>query len=167
MVALIGNLAGQPPSLALETCHARSIDNARIYEISAFEANSHEVFDKDYGASVERRCDPTPLYNCHGLTFGARRTGIFDSKTLQQILTEDHYVQIPQDEVLEGDIIMYFDELSGDFEHSGIVVSRPRPETLNIPFICSKWGKYAEVLHMANNCPYNFGNVKYYRLTGA
>jgi hypothetical protein len=153
----------RPKNLALDTSCANPIDNERIYEISPHDANLFRRFDKDYGATVERRCDPTPIYNCHGLTFGSRRTGIFESKILHQILTEDGYVEIDKDAVLEGDIILYFDD-SGDFEHSGIVISRPKPDNLGIPLVCSKWGKYAEVLHWGNNCPYNFSNVKYFRL---
>jgi hypothetical protein len=162
MVALIGNPHG-PTTLALESCAARPIDNERLYEISAYETNLFRQFDADYGTN-ERRSDPTPIYNCHGLTFASRRTGIFESSTIGQILNEDGYVEIPQARVLEGDVIMYFDQESGDFEHSGIVILRPKPENLNVPVVCSKWGKYAEVVHLANNCPYNFGAVKYYRV---
>lgn len=162
MTTLIGSPFG-PRSLALESCRAGKIENERLYEISAFEANLIREFDKDYGATVERRSNPTPIYNCHGLTFGSRRTGIFESKTISQILSEDGYVQVPQAEVMEGDIIIYFDQESGDFEHSGIVVLRPKVENLHVPLVCSKWGKYAEVIHLGNNCPYNFGTVRYYR----
>lgn len=162
MVTLLPN-PRQPSKLALDSCRSNHIDNQRLFEISVYESNQFRQFDKDYGLGVERRCDPTPLYNCHGLTFGARRTGIFDSGTLSQVLTEDGYEEIAQGDVMAGDVIIYFDT-SGDFEHSGIVISPPRPDNLNVPFVCSKWGKYAELLHQGNNCPYNFANIKYYRL---
>jgi hypothetical protein len=152
----------QPSQLALDSCRANNIDNERLYEISTYESNLFRKFDTDYGLGIQRRCDPTPLYNCHGLTFASRRTGIFDSNALKQILNEDGYVEIHED-VMAGDVIIYFDT-SGDFEHSGIVISPPTKDNLNVPFVCSKWGKYAELLHQANNCPYSFANVKYYRL---
>src|SRR2546423_1157224 len=109
MAAIIPN-PHLPNSLALETCQANAIDNQRIYEISQYEANLYRQFDADYGLGVRRRSDPTPIYNCHGLTFASRRTGIFESVTLRQILVEDGYAEIIRDAVLAGDIIMYFDE---------------------------------------------------------
>ncbi len=78
MVAIIG---GRSKSLALETTPGNSIDNEQILEISPFEANQHRDFDRDYG-SVIRRHDPTPVYNCHGLTFASRRTGIHDTRPM-------------------------------------------------------------------------------------
>lgn len=153
----------RPRFLALHSCQAAQIDNERIFELSPSEIRGFRDFDRDYGSDVERRGSPTPIYNCHGLTFASRRTGIFESETLRQILREDDYMEIPPERALEGDVILYFDD-SGDFEHSGIVILRPLADNLNVPRVCSKWGKYAEVIHWGNRCPYNFANVKYYRL---
>ena len=153
----------RPKSLALETCRANAIDNERLYEISPSETNSFRDFDRDYGGNVHRRSNPTPHYNCHGLTFASRRTGIFENEVLQQILRDDGYLEVARDSVLPGDVILYFDEYGG-CEHSGIVISRPQADNLYVPWVCSKWGKYAELLHLANDCPYSFANVKYYRV---
>lgn len=149
--------------LALDSCQAKQIDNERVQEISPYETNLFRKFDTNYGLGIKRRSDPTPFYNCHGLTFASRRTGVFESDTVRQILTEDGYVEMTREEVMAGDVIIYFDD-SGDFEHSGIVISPPGPDNFYVPLVCSKWGKYAELLHQGNNCPYNFGKIKYYRL---
>ena len=76
---------------------------------------------------------------------------------------DDSYTEIQEVGVLPGDVIMYFGP-NGDIDHSGIVLSRPADEPLGIPRVMSKWGKYAEVIHWANRCPYEFVGAKYYRI---
>lgn len=156
-------IAVHPPHLALESCEHRHIDNERILEIAPTEANQFREFDSDFGDRVVRRSEPTPHYNCHGMTFASRRTGIFEESVIQQIIAEDRYFEVPEANVLPGDVILYIDSF-GLVEHSGIVIEEPKPENLNIPRVCSKWGKYAELLHLSTHCPYNLSNVKYYRM---
>lgn len=153
----------QPRFLSLDSCAYNHIDNIRLLEISPFEVNLFQIFDAEYGARVTRRGEPTPHYNCHGMTFASRRTGVIESTVVQQILDEDNYHEVPENSVLPGDVILYFD-VDGDIEHSGVVIEEPKPENLNIPLICSKWGKYAELLHLRTHCPYNVSRVKYYRM---
>jgi hypothetical protein len=153
----------RPPDLALHSCEYKQIDNERISEISTWEANQFKKFDEDYGSGVNRRSDPNPFYNCHGMTFATRRTGVFETAVVRQILDEDKYGEVPQMFVLPGDVILYYGP-DNDIEHSGIVIEVPKPENFNVPLVCSKWGKYAELVHWGNQCPYNFANVKYYRM---
>jgi hypothetical protein len=89
---------------------------------------------------------------------------IFDSDALEQILNEDGYEEVQKEQVKPGDVIMYYGS-DGDFEHSGLVIEPPKPESLNVPKVRSKWAKYRELIHMGNCCPYDFSNVKYFRLT--
>ena len=112
--------------------------------------------------SIEFRTNPNPIYNCHGLAFSSRRTGITDTdnEALCHILDDDGYEPIEKDNVLTGDIILYLSD-NGDIEHSGIVVSEP-DRNLRIPDVLGKWGRYKKVIHAANNCPYTF-NFRYYR----
>jgi hypothetical protein len=65
-------------------------------------------------------------------------------------------------DVLAGDVVLYVHP-SGDIEHSAIVVVAPRDSLLRVPTVLSKWGKYAEIIHAANRCPYDFSNPEYYR----
>src|SRR5687767_9951314 len=99
----------QPSFLGLDSCDYNHIDNMRILEISPFETNMFQQFDADYGARVIRRSEPTPHYNCHGMTFASRRTGVFESRVVQQILNDDCYREVPEASVLPGDVILYFD----------------------------------------------------------
>ena len=80
---------------------------------------------------------------------------------VELIQNDDNYKNIENDKILPGDIILYFSD-NGDIEHSGIVISEPS-QYLKIPDVLSKWGKYKEVIHAANVCPYTY-NVKYYRV---
>lgn len=149
-------------SIRLDTALGNHIDNGQIFEISQFEKGQFSQIEKKWKGSVELRCPPTPRYNCHGMTFASRRTGIFNAETINKILHEDGYRKIASNSVLPGDVIIYV-SVDGDFEHSGIVVSSPDKD-LNVPRVVSKWGKYSEFLHWANNCPYTFENAQYYRV---
>jgi len=97
-------------------------------------------------------------YNCHGLTFASRRTRIWKSPELQHILVEDGYEELPREQVLAGDVIVYFHD--GDAEHSGIVVGITGTDFR----VVSKWGFGEEVEHWEYQCPYDPTGVKYYRV---
>lgn len=147
-------------SIIMQTKIGRDIPNSQSHEISAFERNQYSRIDKDFHY-IKFRTNPNPIYNCHGLIFASRRTGISDNEALHHILDDDGYAEIEEGDVIPGDTILYF-STDGDIEHSGVVVSKPDKQ-LRIPDVLSKWGKYKEVIHAANNCPYTF-NVKYYRV---
>lgn len=148
-------------SIRLDTALGNPIDNGQILEISTFESNQFSRLSK-WHQSGTPRSPPTPRYNCHGMTFASRRTGIFDRAAINQILDDDGYLEVSASQALPGDIIIYFAP-DGDPEHSGIVVSAPTSE-LRVPQVVSKWGKYYEFVHWANNCPYSFATARYYRI---
>jgi hypothetical protein len=149
--------------LRLDTKQGNAIVNQQSFEIPNFERAQFRDLQTRFNA-MQVRTDPTPIFNCHGLTFAARRTCISDSAEIAKILKEDAYMEIPADEVLPGDVIIYHSE-NGDYEHSGVVVESPaQSESLKIPRVVSKWGKYCEVLHFANHCPYNYPGARYYRI---
>jgi hypothetical protein len=148
----------------MHTARANQIDNEQLDEISIFETNQFPLFERYFSSLTSEVCaGPNPRFNCHGMTFASRRTGIFESEALEQILSEDGYEEIQRDNVRPGDVIVYYAS-DGDFEHSGLVVESPKEETLNIPRVRSKWAKYKELIHMGNRCPYSFANVKYFRV---
>lgn len=148
--------------LQMHTAQGRQIDNEQFDEISHFERNQFPVFERQYSLGCEVCAGPSPRFNCHGLTFASRRTGIFESGTLEQILNEDGYEEIQPNKVKPGDVIVYYAD--GDFEHSGLVVESPSPSRLNVPMVRSKWAKYKEIIHPGNQRPYHFGNVRYFRV---
>lgn len=98
-------------------------------------------------------------YNCHGLSFAARRSRIDDAPEVLQVIREDGYEQINEHDVLPGDIVIYFE--SGDTAHSGIVVG---VNELKVPIVLSKWGACQEVIHRLGKCPYKIDDVRYYRI---
>jgi len=148
--------------LNLDSAMQCQIPNEQTHEISYFEQSQFSQLDTAFSI-VAVRSEPTARYNCHGLTFAGRRTAIHKSTAVQQALHEDGYVAIDPSEVLPGDIIMYYED-GGDIEHSGIVLKQPREEFLRIPLVVSKWGKHRELIHWANQSPYSFANVKYFRI---
>jgi len=149
--------------LQMHTAQANQIDNEQLEEISVCERNQFPLFESRYSFGSEICAEPNPRFNCHGMTFGSRRTGIFDSEVLAKVLREDGYEEIPTERVKPGDVIVYYNR-DGDCEHSGLVVESPRPETLNVPKVRSKWAKYRELIHVGNQCPYSFEDVRYYRV---
>lgn len=103
------------------------------------------------------------IYNCHGLTFGSRRTRLFE---VDKILKEDSYKRIDKDEVHEGDVAIYIREEG--VVHSGIVIGVIHGNKLlsQMPLILSKWGVYGEYVHRYNCCPYieTSQDVIFYRI---
>lgn len=150
-------------SILIETREGHQIENYQALEISQFELNQNADYERKWQReSVIFRTESNPIYNCHGLTFASRRTGIFNPDTLNLILEDDRYTRVTRSEVMPGDIVIYVAE-DGDFEHSGIVVSSI-DSTFKVPWVVSKWGKYREVLHWEHVTPYTYADVRYYRV---
>ena len=119
-------------------------------------------YRKSYLGAIHRPVGPCETYNCHGLTFAARRTRIWQSAEITKILKDDDYEEVRRDGVLAGDIAVYYEARTGDAEHSGVVVSN---ELVHGPRILSKWGSAHEVVHYLGQCPFDASNVKFYRVT--
>jgi hypothetical protein len=115
---------------------------------------------RKYYTAVHRPTSPCSTYNCHGLTFAARRTQITQSAVVQQILTEDEYQEISDNQILAGDIVIYYDRLTNDAEHSGVVIEVDQFG----PKILSKWGDMHEVIHRLSECEYDGGVTRFYRM---
>lgn len=146
--------------LKLETRKQRSVGN--IFDNSKPAAGLQievDEYRRKYVAATHRTTAPCLSYNCHGLTFAARRAAIFDPKEVAKILADDSYQSIQRSDVLPGDIVVYHKD--GDIEHSGLVVGK---ELFNLR-ILSKWGYAHEVVHFLSDCPYNAANVTFHRIT--
>jgi hypothetical protein len=156
--------ATQAKRLNLDTALGNPINNEQTSEFSAFERAQADALYRRYNKAI-LRSNPDPLYNCHGLTFACRRTGIHDTSEIEKILSDDRYRRVSEEEAKPGDIILYFDD-KGEIEHSGIILSAPAEVHLKIPLIVSKWGKFAEFLHFANYGPYSdsFARAQYFRI---
>jgi hypothetical protein len=149
--------------ICLQTRRGNPIPNAQFYELSSFELAQVPDLSRKYLGIIVRTL-PNPIYNCHGLTFASRRTGIYEAD-FSEILDNDGYTEVSADQTLPGDIVLYFDE-KGSIQHSGIVVERPQQSLLNVPIILSKWGKYGEIIHPAHVTPKEYGITRlYFRIT--
>lgn len=147
----------------MDTAAGDPIDNEQLEEISYQELTQYQLIRRKYPRADERS-RPNPQYNCHGMTFGSRRTGVFEDEEITKILSHDEYLEIPATDVKHGDVILYFGQ-SGDVQHSGFVVSGPMGLVLSVPYVVSKWGKGGQYVHIANDCPYPYSNVKFYRIS--
>jgi cell wall-associated NlpC family hydrolase len=103
------------------------------------------------------------VYNCHGLTFAARRTGIDpDAFDFQRLLEEDCYELVDQERnALPGDVVLYYDS-SGKLQHSGMVIAGPE-NGFGFPRVLSKWGRWGEVIHLAHVVSELYGPTREYR----
>ncbi len=149
-------------AIAMQTREKWDIPNSQSFETTPWDEHQLQEHRRRYRHAVFRT-GAIPIYNCHGLTFGARRAAIWETPAIQRILADDRYEEITRDGVQPGDIILYVSADDGDLEHSGIVIEAPSPP-LFVPRVWSKWGVGAEVTHAANDCPYDFSQVRYYRI---
>jgi len=155
-----------PPhtSITLRTRLNNEIDNIQSWQHSTFEWQQFgDQAGKWEKAGAVRLSEPCPVYNCHGLTFASRRTQVDGSlaMSIQQILKEDGYTEVPEPSTRFGDVIVYYDD-QGRAEHSGIVVSKPNSDVL---MVWSKWGKGHELIHPAGSCLWGSFFKKFYRIT--
>jgi len=153
---MVGALSSRlQPMIRLETSKRTGIENFQLGDVSDFERNWAADIPRQYPRIVPRT-DLSPLYNCHGLTFASRRTRIVEPQSIQRILTDDNWVELKLEDVLPGDIVVYYSE-EGEPNHSGIVVE---VGALSVPKVCSKWGSAGEYLHILTDCPLFYGPVK-------
>ncbi len=148
--------------IALQTRKGNDIDNEQVYTVyTPGQLKEIEDNSKKY-LTDEKRAEANPLYNCHGLTFATRRTGIFKTEEVKKILTDDEYKEITLPNILAGDIVLYIEE-NGDITHSGIVIDVNDNFGIRTPRIISKWGTMPEFIHLIHECPYPNTTKKYYR----
>jgi hypothetical protein len=102
------------------------------------------------------RTQVSGFYNCHGLVFAGRRAGIDDYSLIDRILREDCFEHVTLQDLLPGDIAIYYDNQSGEAIHSAVVVSVPTPDNpLEVITVISKWGTGREYLHKLSDCEYS------------
>lgn len=165
---LLLNASGVPENTTIElrTRKNRAIDNLQPWSYSALEWKLLEsgAWDRYEKAGAKRVGAHCPVYNCHGLTFGNRRTQVkASSDIIAMILDDDGFVELKPANPEEGDIVVYYDS-RGLPEHSGVVIGIG-PDPFKIPKIWSKWGKDYQWIHNVGVCPYDASNVRYYRIT--
>ena len=145
--------------ILLQTSKGTSIPNYQGTEISQVHRNWNDELPRKHPRAIFRTL-PSPVYNCHGLVFAARRTRIEEPEGISTILREDAYVEVASvRDVKPGDVVVYYSD-DNDPNHSGIVVANDEPH-IN-PLICSKWGTAGEVIHYVGEVPDHYGPTKRY-----
>lgn len=114
--------------------------------------------------AVAKVAPATGRYNCFGLTFASRRTnvpapGVDSSGLIDQILAEDQYVQIPETDASEGDVVLW--RLGPLVPHTGIVTHVQRVGFRAI-FVVSKWGALGEYVHRPTTSPFAGCAIEYW-----
>ena len=147
-------------TLQLQTRQSNQIENWQE-RVQPRDGADLQIADmkRQYPDAIHRPVGPCSTYNCHGLTFGSRRTQIMDAEEIEHIIREDDYIRVELPDVMLGDIAVYYN--NGDAEHSGIVVEF---DQLDRPRILSKWGTAHEVIHKPSDCDYDPTDVLYYRI---
>ena len=164
MAILTNAAAAKENKIPLATRRGIDIPNSQALEVSFSDAEFSKDFRKKFEPVCIFRTNPISVFNCLGLTFASRRTGIYEIEYLELILNDDEYQEVADEKVLPGDVILYFEFDGGSVIHVGFVISEPDTQ-LGIPRIWSKWGKGPEVIHPAICCPYIPATLKYYRIT--
>jgi hypothetical protein len=161
-----GSLKPRSEKIILQTRKGNSIINKQIIEDTHDEDFIKTIrnIKANHIGAVARPNTISKIYNCHGMIFASRRTGIDQLDEIGKILYEDNYKPVDTKNILAGDIVLYFEE-NGEISHSGLVIiPAPNHSFIAETFILSKWGDSCEVIHGLYNCPYPF-NVKFYRCT--
>lgn len=151
-------------SIALQTSKKKDIENYQVFEMSNFEVNQHKDYEKPKYTSVVFRGNPSPIYDCHGLTFASRRSCIDQKNEIEKILKDDGYELVTIYSVLPGDIILYINNDDKDICHSGIVLHARFDTGLPDIKVLSKWGKYKEAIHSYITPAYPNTTTFFYRV---
>ena len=150
----------RPTELALESKAGNQIANFinRNERVPYGDFLLMNDYIRQYSQEIHRPW-PSRKYNCHGLSFAARRTAIESPIEIAKIIADDDYEEVIASRVIPGDIAIYYE--SGDASHSGIVVQMTE---LKVPIVLSKWGHCHEVVHHLSRCPYKSDDIRFYRM---
>ncbi|KKL65048.1 hypothetical protein LCGC14_2158890 [marine sediment metagenome] len=146
-----------PGSIPLTTRTGREIPNNQDPDPPPSRARLYvEHYGKSHPFAKMRRW-PTGQYNCHGMTFASRRTGIWERapEFVGLILKDDGYDQVLFEDVHEGDIVVYY--RGNEIEHTAVVIGVKKDDTLiggAAVTVISKWACGAEYVHDIRECPY-------------
>ena len=140
-----------PGTIPLATRQGREIPNSQVPDIPPAKASqvTEQLRINHFGAELRR--PPSGQYNCFGLTFANRRTGISGSDThsiVVTILEDDGYRRISLAQAIPGDLVIYFN--GKEIWHAGLIVEVELNEFFpdgRLARVISKWGGAGEYIH--------------------
>ncbi len=155
-----------PGTIPLATRQGNEIPNSQVPDIPPAQASrvTEQLRIDHFGAELRR--PPSGQYNCFGLTFANRRTGIGGFATdsiLDLILRDDGYRKISIAQVESGDLVIYFK--GKEFWHAGLIVEVELNELFpggRLARVISKWGDAGEYSHPTTVGPYAKEEVTYW-----
>lgn len=164
-----GDFDNVQSKIELQTRLGNYIDNYQGFTTLLSERKSFEKLEKDsIKSGVSFKGNPTPLYNCHGMTFASSRTCIINDDEIDKIIREDQFEQIYDisNNLIIGDIAIYKGKSDDTYIHSGIVIDICK-DLFNQIFVLSKWARFKVAIHEVNLYPKDTGDyyLTYYRNT--
>ncbi|HTH56951.1 MAG TPA: hypothetical protein VL728_12965, partial [Cyclobacteriaceae bacterium] len=79
-----------PESIATQTSRKSNIENQQYSIATKQEINSEIQFERLFGLDSKFQGEETKIYNCHGLTFVSKRTGIYKDEVINLILNDEY-----------------------------------------------------------------------------
>jgi hypothetical protein len=146
------NFAPSPGEIALETSKGNQIGNWQGAKVAFGRIEAFRDMCR-HRPHWHFRCDSHGLYNCAGLVWASRRTGISENSEWKKVLRDDGYRQISEPHL--DDLVLYRDTADLICLHVGRVIaivpgiSEASPI---IPVVLSKWGHdLGESVHFAHD----------------
>lgn len=150
-----------PPELPLATRTGRLIPNEQRTEAAPERMQAAmQIVTANHPTASLRSLRST--YDCMGMVFANRRTWV-DIEHLETFLIDDGYRQISDNELKEGDLVVYRDE-SYEPTHVGIVqhLSPYKPDQSRDVYVLSQWGRDGEYFHRIDDVNHNLGTPTEY-----
>lgn len=140
--------------IALQTRKGRDIPNYVAPDPGEQAQRKYEALRKRYGLLWKNRKGPCGGYNCYGMVFASRRTAISEDERIPDILEDDGFRCVSEQDARPGDIVFYRDRKYGRF-HVALVMRREQGTgSMSALFALSKWNDaFGEDEHnVAHHC---------------
>jgi len=146
----LAELSFSPPQgITLVTSKGNTIANHQGGEVAAGKIQAFKDMCRQNQWNFRRHAGG--LYNCAGLIWASRRTGISQTEDWRRILADDGYRPTSRPQI--DDLVLYRDVDDNTYLHVARIVSfKPglTPESELVPVVLSKWGHdLGECFHLA------------------
>ena len=139
-------------SIVVHTRCGRPVTNVIELEPGPREKDRYESIQRRFGRQWINRKPPCGVYNCYGMVFASRRTSILEDDQIADILSDDGYRKIPEEEARVGDLVFYKDGKIGLLHVAR--VTRRDTTLATVIFALSKWDSTSgeDEHHVRHHC---------------